>query len=108
MLPWGRGFAILICEKGWLNCIGRVGKLFCTEPPQFTSIGGFGFNQFAYMLTHNARDFLVYMFASLISLFKRKRKISVYCSDVLKVSYNKLMQSDYSESCGQYGNPKTF
>ena len=50
--------------------------------PQLISIGAFGYNQFAYMPERRARDALAHFVATWISLFGRKRKISVYCSDV--------------------------
>ena len=49
---------------------------------QLIHIGAFGYNQFAYMPERCARDALAHLFATWISLFKRKRKIGVYCSDV--------------------------
>ena len=50
--------------------------------PQLIRISAFGYNQFAYMPERGARDALAHLVATWISLFGRKRKIGVYCSDV--------------------------
>ena len=49
---------------------------------QLIRISAFGYNQFAYMPERGARDALAHLVATWISLFGRKRKIGVYCSDV--------------------------
>ena len=50
--------------------------------PQLICSGAFGRNQFAYMPERGARDALAQLVLTWISLFGRKRKIAVYCSDV--------------------------
>ena len=50
--------------------------------PQLICSGAFGRNQFAYMPERGARDALAQLVLIWISLFGRKRKIAVYCSDV--------------------------
>ena len=64
--------------------------------PQLIAIGAFGHNQFAYMPERGARDALAHLVTTWISLFGKKRKIAVYCSDVSgafdKVSSQRLLR----------------
>ena len=50
--------------------------------PQVIHHGAFGRNQFAYMPERSAPDALAQLLRTLISLFSKKLKIVVYCSDV--------------------------
>ena len=57
--------------------------------PQLIHNGAFGRNQFAYMPERCARDALAQLVLTWISLFGKKRKIAVYCSDV-SGAFNKV------------------
>ena len=63
--------------------------------PQLVYTGAFGRNQFAYMPERGARDALAQLVLTWISLFAKKRKIAVHCSDVLgafdKVNSRRLL-----------------
>ena len=64
--------------------------------PQLICSGAVGRNQFAYMPERGARDAFAQLVLFWISLFGRKRKIAVYCSDVSgafdKVNSRRLLQ----------------
>ena len=50
--------------------------------PQLINLGAYGRNQFAYMPERGARDALAQLVLTWISMFAKRRKIAIYCSDV--------------------------
>ena len=70
--------------------------------PQFIDLGAYGRNQFASLSERGARDALAQLVLTWISMFAKRRKIAIYCSDVSgafnKVNSRRLLRKLRSRS----------